>query len=187
MNIEAKGRVLIVSGISGSGKTMLCEFAAALAQARGWHTAGILTPGRWCNGQKTLIDMQDLRSGQRGILADLNTEPQQSGGRRWHLRHESVNWGTAILNHATPCDLLVIDELGPLELIDGGGWRNGLDVLRSGSYQLALAVVRPTLLPVIYELLPDLDLLTLMVSQGSQLVCRQQLAAEMQKAEDRHD
>jgi hypothetical protein len=41
---------------------------------------------------------------------------------------------------------LVIDEIGPLELLDGRGWVTALDVLRSRAYGGALVVCRPGLL-----------------------------------------
>jgi len=62
--------------------------------------------------------------------------------------------------------LLVVDELGPLELELGQGLVKALDVLAQGGFSLALVVVRPALLnevtarlkgrqPIILEVTPS--------------------------------
>ena len=57
--------------------------------------------------------------------------------------------GAQVLAHATPCDLLVVDELGPIELLGGRGWANALEVLRLGNFGTALVVCRPELLEIL--------------------------------------
>jgi hypothetical protein len=56
-----------------------------------------------------------------------------------------------VLSAATPCDLLIVDELGPLELVGGHGWVHALDVLRKGDFGAALVVCRPSLLDELEE------------------------------------
>ncbi len=180
--MQASGRVLILSGLSGSGKTTLCERAVALARARGWQTAGILTRGRYLDGDRTGIDVQDLRTGDRRVLADLNEGVRHANEPRWRFHPDGLQWGAAVLDQATPCDLLVIDELGPLELVDGGGWRNGLDVLQAGDYAVGLVVIRPGLLPLVPDRLPGVDPAILMVSRENQDACLGQIAAAMDGA-----
>jgi nucleoside-triphosphatase THEP1 len=58
----------------------------------------------------------------------------------------SLKWGAKLLARAKPCDLLVVDELGPLELELSKGFANSLDVLAGGGFSLALVVVRPGLI-----------------------------------------
>ena len=55
----------------------------------------------------------------------------------------------ALLEANPNCDLLVVDELGPLELVRGEGWQAALEALAQGGYCLALVVVRPELLDVL--------------------------------------
>jgi hypothetical protein len=47
-----------------------------------------------------------------------------------------------------------VDELGPLELVRSKGWTNALEALRQGTYQIGVAVVRPSLLEAAQELFP---------------------------------
>lgn len=43
-------------------------------------------------------------------------------------------------------DYLVVDELGPLELVRGEGLTNAVELLKSGEFKKALVVVRPHLI-----------------------------------------
>jgi nucleoside-triphosphatase THEP1 len=64
----------------------------------------------------------------------------------WDFEPGVFAWASAVLSRATPCDLLVIDEIGPLELLGGRGWVTALHVLRSRAHGSALVVCRPGLL-----------------------------------------
>ena len=94
----------------------------------------------------------NLRTGERRRLADYvgidEGEPIGRGvaGRfSWTFVGESVRWGRHELDRCLTgsTDLLVIDQLGPLELLAGSGWVNAVRVLHEGRYGLALVVVNP--------------------------------------------
>lgn len=53
--------------------------------------------------------------------------------------------GQSVLEISLPCDLLIVDELGPLELTHQMGWRAALEILPRAGYRLALVVIRPEL------------------------------------------
>jgi nucleoside-triphosphatase THEP1 len=174
--MKARPTIVVLSGESGCGKTTLCARVAALAGAQGLLVAGVLTPSRLVDGRRVSLDVEDVRTTQRRPLAEACTEPQQSsagsaGGpvtESWRFYADSLAWGTEILQHATPCDVLIIDELGPLELVRGQGWVIGLDVLRGGRYRLALVTVRPALLSRFQEQVDVLELITLDVTRANQ-------------------
>ena len=77
-------------------------------------------------------------------------------------------WGAAVLDSACPCDVLIVDEIGPLELERGQGWANALDVLRAGQFDLAAVVVRPSLIDAFRAAMggASLSLLALPFSQS---------------------
>jgi nucleoside-triphosphatase THEP1 len=173
--MKARPAIVVLSGESGCGKTTVCARVVALARTRGLTVAGVLTPPRLADGRKVGLDVEDLRTTQRRPLAEACAEPQQNsagstGGpatESWHFQAEGLAWGTMVLCHATPCDLLVIDELGPLELVRDQGWKIGFDVLRAGGYLLALVAVRPSLLPRFWEQLGGVEISTLAVTRAN--------------------
>ncbi len=144
-----KGKIYLVSGEIESGKTRFCRDAADYLKEKGWDTAGLLAPAVFEGGRKTAIEALDLRSGERRRLAELN-EPNRTPSsiqtKRWRFIPETLRWCNQVLESAAPCDLLVVDELGPLELERNEGMLAGFKAIDSGLYRVSLAVVRPSLL-----------------------------------------
>lgn len=139
-------KVLVIGGGSGCGKTTLCARVAVLARAQGLAVAGVITHPRYAHSHKVGLDVEDLRTGARRPLAERTACADGPSTGAWRFHAAGLAFGARALAQATPCDILVVDELGPLELVRGEGWRNGVDVLAAGHYGLALAVVRPALL-----------------------------------------
>jgi len=81
----------------------------------------------------------------------------------WTFAPESVAWGQQVLASLPPCDLLVIDEIGPLELELGQGLTSALDALRHAAYRLALVTLRPTLVNAVAAHLGGLRMSTIIV------------------------
>ena len=137
--------ITVLTGDSHSGKTRLCLRAIRDAWAAELDVAGVLSPGRYTvEGERTGIDLLDPKTGRRWPLGDKGP-PDPVTGRVWHLRPETAQRGVDLLASSSGCDLLVVDEIGPDELINGQGWCNALDVIHAGGYQRALVVVRPRL------------------------------------------
>jgi nucleoside-triphosphatase THEP1 len=107
----------------------------------------VVSPGVFHKGEKTAIDLLDVRSGERLRLAEsIAARETEISTQRWAFKTDAVNRGNQILQNAVPCDLLVIDELGPLEFNHGEGWVNGIKVVSSEDYKAAILVIRPSLI-----------------------------------------
>jgi nucleoside-triphosphatase THEP1 len=155
------GQLIIVSGWRGSGKTTLCRQVIAAAEERGWQTAGVLSPAEFKGDMKSAILIEDITTGERRQMAYW---PMALEGQRpeevcteedpydpdwkphWIFNKEEMAWGEEILSVVEACDLLVIDEMGPFELVQGKGWVSGLRLLDAGEYRLAMVVIRPELI-----------------------------------------
>jgi nucleoside-triphosphatase THEP1 len=132
--------IIFLTGERGIGKSTICRRTIDLAQSKGYACAGIITLAR--DGVRNVVDVSSgaLR---RLTQAEYAARAVEQGHFRFDPR--TLSWGDTKLGEATPCDLLVVDEIGPLELERGEGWVNALDVLRCGDFTLALVVVRPRL------------------------------------------
>jgi nucleoside-triphosphatase len=145
----------LISGDIGAGKTTLCRNLAGRARAAGWDVAGLLSPGVFDAGQKTAIQVEDLRSGERRLLASLGPRPDfDLAFGRWYFNRAVLAWGNHVLEQSVPCDLLIVDELGPLELLRGQGFTAAQAALAGGRYRLGIVVVRPALVETFSALLP---------------------------------
>ena len=97
--------------------------------------------------QKTGIFALDLYSGEQRLLASC-----QSGEivglpfGKWTFDTHTLAWGNDVLEHAHPCDLLIIDEVGPLEFDLQHGWMACFQLLLRQTDGIVLVTVRPSYL-----------------------------------------
>lgn len=148
--------ITILTGDRGSGKTRTCQRWADQARQAGWKIAGLCCPAVFEQGEKTAIDVVNLKSGERRRLA--NRADRQTGfdvTDHWDFSAEVMDWCNEILGKIEPCDLLIIDELGPLEFVRHQGWVNAFRALQEVSYQKAVVVIRPELINEATSLWPD--------------------------------
>jgi hypothetical protein len=151
---------LLLSGASGAGKTGAAQAAAAALHARGWRVAGVLSPGVWAEGRQVAINIVDLAGGQARRLAeraDLAPALPGPATRRWQFDSQALDWANEVLARAAPCDLLVVDELGPLGFERGEGLTAGLAAADADGFRLGLFVVRPALLHLAYARWPGAE------------------------------
>ena len=148
----------LLTGPSGCGKTRLCEALAERAREAGLSIGGILCPAVFEGGRKVGIDQMDLASGERKRLA-VRCDGAGTVGC-WRIDARVIAWGNRIIASLKGEDLIIIDELGPLEFESGGGYRQALRLLDEGRYRVALVVVRPALLPLAHLRWPQAVTLT---------------------------
>jgi nucleoside-triphosphatase len=162
-----RGHITILTGTIGSGKTTACRQLISRLQQQSRDCAGIVCPARFDGERKAGIDLLNLRTGECRALAEADNRPAALRTGAYRFDTQVMAWGAACLGAACPCDVLFVDEIGPLELERGQGWVNALDVLRAGRFRLAVVVVRPSLVDSFRAVMGDISssLFTLPVSQ----------------------
>ena len=168
--------LFLLTGEVQIGKTRWLESLVAELGAFGVPCAGVLAPGQWvpstgphadANGfEKLGIDNVLLPSGERipfarrGDLARADgTFDEESQAAKaelaWHIDDAAIDRVNAHFNeiatHASVAapGLLIVDELGRLEIWRGGGLTSAMALLAQGpttTFPHALAVVRDYLL-----------------------------------------
>lgn len=154
MSIETP-QIIVVTGLSGAGKTTWCMELARVARNQGKAVRGIISPGIYKDGEKIGISIRDLETGDEKQLATLRgNNTSEISTPRWQFNDESLTWANRILGKIEPGDLVIIDELGPLEFLRGEGLVAGLSLIDSGQFRVACAVVRSSLLPKVLQRWP---------------------------------
>lgn len=141
------GRIVILTGARGAGKTSWCRAFADLARRLGLTVGGLVSPAVFRDDQKIAIDLHDLGGGQTRRLAE-RPSPGQPGtaGLGWRFAATTLAWGNQVIGNAGFRDLLLIDELGPLEFRENRGLTNAFAVIERRRYRLAVVVIRPELI-----------------------------------------
>ena len=138
----------LLTGPSGSGKTTFCREVVAQMYETEALVGGFICPAVFENGQKVGIDLLNIASGEQRRLGKRSQNETEATVGCWQMDEETLAWGNQILSGLKDEALVVIDELGPLELEEGYGYQEALRLLDEGCYHKALVVVRPSLLPL---------------------------------------
>ena len=173
--------IVTLTGPPGCGKTTVCRRTVDLARSRGWRVSGLLTVPRTSDAGTAGLDIESVVSGERLALAEERGPTDGPSTGRWHFHRRALEWGSACLERASPTDLLVIDELGPLELMLGQGWANGIGILHEGKYSVAVVVVRPSLLAKFQSRLPAAGAGPLVVAADNRDRLPQDLASRLRR------
>lgn len=141
-----QARLLIVTGEKGAGKTSWCVGLRDVALRQNLACDGLLSLAEMRDGVKAGIRLYAVATGESRPLAVARAvEDWQSPTPRWHFYEDALAWGNDYLGSIKPCDIVFVDELGPLELTHGRGWQNAFRLLTQGAYRLAVVTVRPSL------------------------------------------
>jgi nucleoside-triphosphatase THEP1 len=161
--------IVVITGPLQVGKTTVCERTLALLRERGMRPAGILTTARFGpDGERTGLDVVDVATGERRVLAFYR--PGGPALVDYVFDDRALRWGVSVLQRAVAegCELLVVDELGWLELWQGEGWAWVLGPLSDPpTVPQALIVVRREVLEELAERLGRDDLTCSVVSEDN--------------------
>jgi nucleoside-triphosphatase THEP1 len=116
---------------------------------------GLISPPVFIDGDKVGIDLVDQITGECRRLAVRHKEAKD-GLRtdQWLFDPDVLAWGNRQLLVLPPCDIVILDELGPLELAQGLGLQAGLNLIDSRQFPLVVVVVRPKFLSVVKKRWP---------------------------------
>lgn len=166
--LRAAPQIMIVTGEIGGGKTTWCAALIEHVRAGGFRAAGLLCPGVFKDGRKVAVDVVDLVSQEKRRLAARNAVYDTSSPTpNWKFDSAVLAWGNQVLAAIEQTDLLLIDELGPLELLKGKGWQAGIQLLERGDFRVACVVVRRELLNVMIARFPNAVIATELTHENS--------------------
>ena len=133
--------VIIVTGGIGAGKTTVCSKLINVVRNKGFTCGGILT----YKAIDKSIAIEDIQSGEKETLASSN---KARGGPRtpgYLFNPKGIGFGIKAIAKGTSAEILVIDEVGQLEL-GGEGFTNVFELIKSEKIQDCIIVIRSALL-----------------------------------------
>ncbi len=147
--IATAGTISVITGGIGSGKTTFCQKLADSRLANGQPVQGFISPARLENGTKTGILARNLRDGSSRVLASIY--PEEHTGFQygpWYFNAATIQWVNSLLDSCSPTDLLILDEIGPIEFDYKGGFARAFTTLKRVSFREAVIVIRPAYVSV---------------------------------------
>ena len=138
--------ILLIEGPRDSGKTSVCERINKEFHETRVKITGIISKGLYQEGRKTAIEAINLNDYSKKILARYSPGwDRQYPQREWEFLEEALVWGNERLGQAVPTEILIIDELGYLELEMNKGWSSAFKALDTNLYKVAIVSIRPGL------------------------------------------
>lgn len=168
---------LLVVGEPGSGKTSWCREYIDEQRKRGVTVGGILCPAIEHQGQRVGSNALDLLTGQAVPFARLSRHGAFKAGEKigdYTISRDAILFACGAIERAveSSCDLVVIDEVGPLEL-SGKGLMSAVELALASAVNV-LIVVRSSLREALQRHFPQYEFvvvadLTQSRSNGSEL------------------
>jgi nucleoside-triphosphatase THEP1 len=160
---------ILLTGRQGAGKTTACWKALPGLRSTGVKMAGFVAPPLLNGtGDKTGIEMLDLSTGEHQTFARLVQPGETPTVGVYRMSIAAIEWARRVMSAALLADVdwLVIDEIGPLELYNGGGFAFALEPLSDPvRVPNAIVIVREGLVDELGERLGRPDMIVLTVSE----------------------
>ena len=108
---------MFLTGVPGVGKSTVVKKVAEKIQRGGFKVGGMTSGDLRSGGGRVGFEIRNLLTEEAGVLAHIN---QLSGPRvgRYRVKNEDLDkiGAEAIVSATKSADLIIIDEVGPMEL-----------------------------------------------------------------------
>jgi nucleoside-triphosphatase len=131
--------VLLLTGTPGVGKTSVLTKTVTALKASGCCVGGMISREAREGGTRVGFEILDLSSGRRGWLAHVNQKAEpQVGKYRVNMEDLDGLCAQAVIDAVENCDVIAIDEVGPMELFSEAFKEAVRKALESGKPVLAV-------------------------------------------------
>jgi nucleoside-triphosphatase len=149
--LEKRSNLLILTGQPGVGKTTVVTRVVYQLRKSGLSVGGIYSRERRAGRVRTGFEMTNLLTGETGVLADLKGEGPRLGRYRVNLVSLAQFASRGILEAVERADVVVVDEVGPMELLSPEFRRAVSGLLNAGKPSI-LVVHRSIRDPLVEEI-----------------------------------
>jgi len=146
--------ILVLTGPVHGGKTTFLERSFARWAARGLAPGGFLSVAVTGASGALGYDLLELKSGRRQPYLRQEGEPGAERSGPFFFVPETLELARSIIREADSGEFLVVDEVGPLELLGGGLWPVLREALSRPGLRCLLVVREEILKDVVAAIAP---------------------------------
>lgn len=138
---------IILTGEKESGKTTLLKGLIDEVQKKSISVSGILQIGVWKENVRHGFDLLDIQTNDSIPLCRTDASDEGIVTGKFIFKPDAIQHGRSILSISkiSKADVVIIDEIGPLEL-SGEGWAKPLSELAEHYTGILIIVVRKSLI-----------------------------------------
>lgn len=138
--------VFILTGKVNQGKTTLTHEIVLKLQERGYDIKGFTSLCKSDHLNRDSYVIRNIETGREDFFCSMKPDPQKLHFGRFFFEENGIRAGRLIITKSTEyhTDLLVIDELGPIE-ITGKGWAPSIQYVVEQNAMAQLWIVREKL------------------------------------------
>jgi len=138
-------QIVLVVGSRNSGKTAYLHLLKNRIQEQEECVGGVVSEAELRDGEKWRYWLRDIRTGKRLLLATrYDSSPGKLQVGRFRFEPETFRWAEGVFRQSLDCDVLFLDEYGPLEA-RGEGFRHVLEFLLKNYRGILVITLRPSL------------------------------------------
>ena len=143
---ENQPPIFIITAAVGSGKTTFAKEIIQSLQKQGVRCKGFLSIGTMENNIRSGFRLEDIHTSGSVILCKTTYQEGWTPTGRYFFNPDALKFGNEILNPANllDADLIVIDEIGPMEL-NNQGWAESIRALCQNMPTTQLWIVRESM------------------------------------------
>ncbi len=146
-HLDSSSKVVILTGDQGSGKTQLVKSILSSQSNHGFEFSGFYSEGTWVNGERDHYHIVDFKHDKSELLCERDGPESEVRAGPFNFRQTGIDFGCQIINaipESSENHVVIIDEIGPLELRDTG-WSACMGDLIARN-QPMIWTVRPSLI-----------------------------------------
>ena len=145
--------VFVITGAIGVGKTTVCRKLIEMLRGQGHTCTGVLSYKTTDQG----IIIENIRSGEKKSLASIDNVYNGPHTAKYSFNPDGISFGIQAIEEGASADILLIDEVGHLEL-GGEGFVDALELVNTGRIKGCILVIRRELLPAFTPRLRTVEL-----------------------------
>ncbi len=151
-NVQRQNNIFVLTGDKGNGKSTLLLKLVNEYKINNLKICGIISPAVHNNFNRIGYDVMNIQNKNKVPLCRIDSGVNKINEGGFLFFEDGINFGNSVLDlkNLSDCKLVIIDEVGPLEL-NNKGWSDSIDKIINQLSVPVLLVIRESLIDRVKE------------------------------------